>query len=239
MNTMLLLLMAPLGQLPVVVDLPKPGTYVIEVNVKADGTASVRQLTVHKLTGEPDKPTDPPTDPTDPVDPIPDLTELGKGAGEEWAKIDDDPNTKQAFLMLYDMIAKKVRDGSIDPAKANTALSLGANAIVAKTGTGEKYKPFREWISAKLLERAGAGLYGTAEQIADTLDEIVAGMRSQSVKLHNFDVLGASTTWTPDEGVPAMEGYIEQDAFGDRIDLDKIREWLAFIFELIKLFQSL
>ena len=155
--------------------------------------------------------------------------------------MEDELETKQAFLMLYGVVRDGVADGSIDPAKANQALSIGSNAIVGRSGTGEAWKPFREGISAELLALAAAGNYGSQSQIVAALSAIIDGMRLQSLTDHNFDVAGV---------VPAKQAnyitdyarFMASAAFGDRfrkLDPEKLTRWLQFIMQMIAVFTAL
>ena len=202
MNALLFLALAATGQIPVVIDVP-PGTYVVRITAKADGTATVTQLKVHSLVAGPE------------VDPIPpttgDLTEFSKRVQSLTAAVDDDPETLQAFAMLYDAVGKGVRDGSIKVENANKSLALGSNAIVGRTSTGEKWKAWREGVSAELLTRAASGKYSTPEEIAGTLDEVVAGINA----------------------------HADSSGLFERLDPDKLQKWLEFIVKLIALFQGL
>jgi len=201
MNALLLLALSATGQIPVVIDVP-PGTYVVRITAKADGTATVTQLKVHSLVAGPE------------VAPIPttgDLTEFSKRVQSLTAAVDDDPETLQAFAMLYDAVGKGVTDGSIKVENANKSLALGSNAIVGRTSTGEKWKAWREGVSAELLTRAASGKYSTPEEIAGTLDEVVAGINA----------------------------HADSSGLFERLDPDKLQKWLEFIVKLIALFQGL
>ena len=201
MNALLLLALSATGQIPVVIDVP-PGTYVVRITAKADGTATVTQLKVHSLVAGPE------------VAPIPttgDLTEFSKRVQSLTAAVDDEPETLQAFAMLYDAVAKGVTDGSIKVENANKSLALGSNAIVGRTSTGEKWKAWREGVSAELLTRAASGKYSTPEEIAGTLDEVVAGINA----------------------------HADSSGLFERLDPDKLQKWLEFIVKLIALFQGL
>jgi hypothetical protein len=202
MNALLLLALSATAQIPVVIDVP-PGTYVVRITAKADGTATVTQLKVHSLVAGPE------------VDPIPpttgDLTEFSKRVQSLTAAVDDEPETLQAFAMLYDAVAKGVTDGSIKVENANKSLALGSNAIVGRTSTGEKWKAWREGVSAELLTRAASGKYSTPEEIAGTLDEVVAGINA----------------------------HADSSGLFERLDPDKLQKWLEFIVKLIALFQGL
>jgi hypothetical protein len=89
-------------------------------------------------------------------------------------------------------------------------LALGSNAIVGRTSTGEKWKAWREGVSAELLTRAASGKYSTPEEIAGTLDEVVAGINAHADSSGLFE-----------------------------LDPDKLQKWLEFIVKLIALFQGL
>ena len=156
-----------MAQIPVVIDVPAAGRYVLEVIVAPDGTATIRPLTIHKVTsgGGPIVP---------PVDG--DLTPLSQRVKELTAAVDDTPATKNEFGLLYGAVADGIQKGTIQLDAANRSLALGSNAIVSKTGTGEKWKPWREGVSAELLKLAVAGEYSTQLQITTTLDQIKAGI---------------------------------------------------------------
>ena len=202
MNALLLLALSATAQIPVVIDVP-PGTYVVRITAKADGTATVTQLKVHSLVAGPEVDQIPP--------PTGDLTEFSKRVQSLTAAVDDEPETLQAFAMLYDAVAKGVRDGSIKVANANKSLALGSNAIVGRTSTGETWKAWREGVSAELLTRAASGKYSTPEQIAGTLDEVVEGINA----------------------------HADSSGLFERLDPDKLKSWLEFILKLIALFQGL
>ena len=202
MNALLLLALSATGQIPVVIDVP-PGTYVVRITAKADGTATVTQLKVHSLVAGPEVDSIPPT--------TGDLTEFSKRVQSLTAAVDDDPETLQAFAMLYDAVGKGVTDGSIEVENANKSLALGSNAIVGRTSTGEKWKAWREGVSAELLTRAASGKYSTPEEIAGTLDEVVAGINA----------------------------HADSSGLFERLDPDKLQKWLEFIVKLIALFQGL
>ena len=202
MNALLLLALSATAQIPVVIDVP-PGTYVVRITAKADGTATVTQLKVHSLVAGPEVDQIPP--------PTGDLTEFSKRVQSLTAAVDDEPETLQAFAMLYDAVGKGVRDGSIKVANANKSLALGSNAIVGRTSTGETWKAWREGVSAELLTRAASGKYSTPEQIAGTLDEVVEGINA----------------------------HADSSGLFERLDPDKLKSWLEFILKLIALFQGL
>ena len=202
MNALLFLALEATGQIPVVIDV-SPGTYVVRITAKADGTATVTQLKVHSLVAGPEVDSIPPT--------TGDLTEFSKRVQSLTAAVDDDPETLQAFAMLYDAVGKGVTDGSIEVENANKSLALGSNAIVGRTSTGEKWKAWREGVSAELLTRAASGKYSTSEEIAGTLDEVVAGINA----------------------------HADSSGLFERLDPDKLQKWLEFIVKLIALFQGL
>ena len=202
MNALLLLALSATAQIPVVIDVP-PGTYVVRITAKADGTATVTQLKVHSLVAGPEVDSIPPT--------TGDLTEFSKRVQSLTAAVDDEPETLQAFAMLYDAVGKGVTDGSIEVENANKSLALGSNAIVGRTSTGEKWKAWREGVSAELLTRAASGKYSTPEEIAGTLDEVVAGINA----------------------------HADSSGLFERLDPDKLQKWLEFIVKLIALFQGL
>ena len=168
------------GQIPVVLDVPSPGTYYLQVVVDSSGKATIVVLEPHRI-GEAPIPT-PPDDSG--------LTGLGKRASALFAAVSDKPAIKQEFLTLYVAVVAGVLDGSIEAGKANQALALGSNAIVGRSGSGEAWKPFREGISFELLSLASSGKYGNKEQIAKALNEIIGGMRLHLLSSHK---LGAST----------------------------------------------
>ena len=157
-----------MAQIPVVIDVPAAGRYVLEVIVAPDGTATIRPLTINKVTSG-GGPVIPPVDTGD-------LTPLSQRVKELTAAVDDTPATKNEFGLLYGAVADGIRKGTIQLDAANRSLALGSNAIVSKTGTGEKWKPWREGVSSELLKLAVAGEYSTQLQITTTLEQIEAGI---------------------------------------------------------------
>ena len=170
-----------MAQIPVVIDVP-PGVYIVRIEAKADGTSVVEQLNVYRLDGK--TPENPPENPDT-------MTPIGKRVKVLVDAVADDPNTKQAFQMLYDRVSKEVGGGTMKPELANEALAFGSNRIVAESETAERWKPFREGISAVLIEQAVGGNYGTAKQISKVLVDIQSGIKQPKTEL----VPAESTKW--------------------------------------------
>lgn len=164
-----------MAQIPVVIDVP-PGVYVVRIEARADGTASVTRLNVYRLEGKPDDPTEPDDQPS------PTPTPISKRAQALFSAVVDTPGTKQAFVTLYEQTEAEVRTGKIEPGSANEALAFASNRIVAESGTGEAWKPFREGVSVILVEQAVAGNYDTADEISVVLKQIHAGMAAEALK---------------------------------------------------------
>ena len=120
LKALLSVALASTGQIPVVIGVT-PGTYVVRITAKADGTATVTQLKVHSLVAGPEVDQIPP--------PTGDLTEFSKRAQSLTAAVDDEPETPQPCAMLYDAVGKGDTDGAIKFDNEHKTFALAVTAI--------------------------------------------------------------------------------------------------------------
>jgi len=198
------------GEIIVPLEFEKPGRYVVEVVVNSDGTATTRALKVHKVGGDGDPIT--PTDPRPPVDPG-DLSEAAATVKNLTADLDVEPELIEAIKIMYGTVADSVRDGSIAVDNANKALSQSTNSIGRRGGlkVRRELEPWREGVGKVLLGFATAGNYDTPTEVADALEEVVAGIEAHQIASGLFD----------------------------RLDPDKLERWITFILKIIKMFMAL
>jgi hypothetical protein len=174
----LLLIAALPAQLPVVVEVPGPGRYVLALTVAPDGTAQVQQLPVHKLDGTP-------TDPIDPIDPIDPAT----GLQAEVKKLTmaayaggGGPLTGTALARLHQEVGERWAAGSLTEAQALRAIDAGTKLIFRKVSDADKWAAWAAGTEALRTRERQKGTFA-----AQTLLDISAGANAATSQLRLFE----------------------------------------------------
>lgn len=192
-------------------------TRYFRIDYDAAGGATVVPLPKVIRFGEP---VPPPTDPQPPTGPVLTafekeiirLTQLAVAAGGS-------KTTAARVSAVYSLVSSGVADGSIAPASALPAVKAGTDAALLGQADANAWKPWRDAVSAALVQFQQEGGLQTKEQYAATLRSIEKGLNT-ATGFVGIGVIGK----LPAENLGILDG----------IDLVKLMEFVGFILTLLK-----